>query len=92
MFTKVIHSISATSTAQVSSWNAVNKILQVININGTFTETQNVVGQISNTSIKLVSYDPLDVTLTREDYNNRVIEDEAGQITDFSESNPFGEI
>jgi hypothetical protein len=87
-----IRFISASATAQVSSWNAVNKILQVININGTFTETQNVIGQISNTSIKLVSYDPLDVTLTREDYNNRVIEDEAGQITDFSEFNPFGEI
>ena len=40
----------------------------------------------------LLAYDPLDVTLTREVYDNKVIQNEADQIIDFSETNPFGEI
>jgi hypothetical protein len=83
---------NANTIAVVSSWNAVDKILHVTNINGDFKLNTNIIGQTSQTSIKLVSFDPLDVTLTREVYDNKVIQTEADQIIDFSEQNPFGEI
>lgn len=83
---------NANVVAVVSDWDANNKILHVTNIAGEFVANANVIGQTSNTSIRLVSLDPLDVTLTREVYDNRIIQDEADQIIDFSEANPFGEI
>lgn len=83
---------NATTTAVVSSWDAVGKILHVTNIAGEFRLSANVVGNTSTTSIVLSSFDPLDVTLNREVYDNKVIQTEANQIIDFSEQNPFGEI
>lgn len=83
---------NANVVATVSEWDANNKLLHVTNIAGEFRTGANVIGQTSNTSIRLVSLDPLDVTLTREVYDNRIIQDEADQIVNFSEQNPFGEI
>jgi hypothetical protein len=80
----------ANASATVSSWDATNKTLYVTNINGTFVNNANVIGTISNTRIQLQSYDPLDVTLRREVYDNKEIQAEANQIIDFSEQNPFG--
>ena len=83
---------NATVVATVSSWDAANNILHVTNIAGEFVENANVIGHTSNADIKLVSYDPLDVTLAREVYDNKLIKTEADQIIDFSEQNPFGSI
>ena len=80
----------ANASATVSSWDAPNKILYVTNINGTFVANANVIGSISGTRIQLQEYDPLDVTLSREVYDNKEIQTEANQIIDFSEQNPFG--
>lgn len=82
----------ANASATVSSWDAPSKILYVTNINGTFVANANVIGTISNTRIQLKEYDPLDVTLRREVYDNKEIQTEANQIIDFSEQNPFGSI
>ena len=81
---------TANASATVSSWDASNKILHVTNIYGTFVANANVIGSISNTRIQLQTYDPLDVTLSREVYDNKEIQTEADQIIDFSEQNPFG--
>jgi hypothetical protein len=83
---------NANVVAVVSSWDSNNKVLHVTNIAGEFVPGLNIIGQTSNTSINLVSLDPLDVTLVREVYDNKVIQSEADQIIDFSEQNPFGEI
>jgi hypothetical protein len=83
---------NANTVAVVSSWDKNTKTLHVTNIAGEFKLNANVIGQTSNASIMLLAYDPLDVTLTREVYDNKVIQTEADQIIDFSETNPFGEI
>jgi hypothetical protein len=83
---------NANVVAVVSDWDSNNKILHVTNIAGEFKANANVIGLSSNTSILLSSLDPLDVSLTREVYDNRIIQNEADQIIDFSEANPFGEI
>jgi hypothetical protein len=83
---------NANVIATVSSWNANTNILYVTNIAGEFVANANVIGLSSNTNIRLVSYDPLDVTLAREVYDNKLIKTEAEQIIDFSEQNPFGSI
>ena len=69
-----------------------NKILHVSNVVGDFSLSANVIGNTSLTSITLSSFDPLDVTLLRENYDNKVVKTEATEIIDFSEQNPFGEI
>ena len=83
---------NATVVGTVSSWDATNNILHVTNIAGEFTANANVIGQTSATSIKLLSFDPLDVSLRREVYDNKTIRTEIDQIIDFSEQNPFGPI
>jgi hypothetical protein len=83
---------NATTVAVVADWDASNKILRVTNIAGEFKSNTNVIGLSSNSSILLSSLDPLDVSLAREVYDNRIIQNEADQIIDFSEQNPFGEI
>lgn len=83
---------NASTVAYVSSWDAPTKTLTVTNISGEFSLSSNVFGQSSGTSIRPVSYDPLEDVLDREVYDNKVIQTEADGIIDFSEQNPFGEI
>jgi Virus neck protein len=83
---------NATTVAVASSWYATNNTLYVTNIAGEFTPNANVIGVTSGTSISLNGYDDLNVTLDREVYDNKIIQTEANQVTDFSEMNPFGEI
>ena len=82
----------ATASAVVSNWDTTSNILSVTNIFGVFEEGHFVKGNTSGTSIVLSAYDPLNVPLVREVYDNPVVKNEALQITDFSEQNPFGEI
>lgn len=82
----------ATAQGIVSNWNAPDSILSITNIIGKFVEGHYVKGNTSGTQITLSAYDPLDVPLTREVYDNNTVKGEAFQITDFSEQNPFGEI
>lgn len=83
---------NATTIAIVSSWNVPSNTLSVTNIVGEFAISSNVIGQTTNTSTRLVSFDPLEDVLDREVYDNRIIQDEVDDIIDFSEQNPFGEI
>lgn len=83
---------NAATIAIVSSWNVPTKILSVTNITGEFSANANVIGQTTGTSIRLVSYNPIEDVLDREVYDNMVIQTEADGIIDFSEQNPFGDI
>jgi len=83
----VTGSISGT-TALVKSWDAPTGELNIYKINGNFVNGDVITGSGSSATYKLRTYstDNL-VDLYAE---NGVIESEADQILDFSESNPFG--
>lgn len=83
----VVGSISSI-TARVKSWNSLTKILEVSNATGIFSSGEVIVGKDSGASYSIRSKE-----LNNPDDNykqNNIIEQEAKNILDFSESNPFG--
>ena len=84
---KVTGSISGT-TAIVKSWDIVNNILKVSRISGKFVVGENIVGTASSASRQLMSLQEFNTTDSYSE--NFDIENEADQIIDFSEKNPFG--
>lgn len=83
--------------ARVKSWNSVSKVLEVSNITGKFKSGENIVGAESGATYAVASIntnnlaDPLNKSNTKDKYaQNDIIEEEADDILDFSERNPFG--
>ena len=76
--------------AEVKSWNSSSRELQVINRTGTFTTAETITGLTSGAKWSPESYDTLNNTNSSYD-QNRVIEDSADEIIDWTEGNPFGE-
>jgi hypothetical protein len=75
--------------AKVKSWNSKTKVLQVSNLTGDFVLGENIVGSSSSASHYLRSMNP--IFPTKDGYSaNDEIEQEADNIIDFSENNPFG--
>jgi len=90
VFNEVVVGSSSSTTARVKSWNSVTRILQVSQISGSFVVGENIVGTSSSASHYL-SYIDNYLKSTDDGYSsNNEIEDEADQIIDFSEVNPFG--
>jgi hypothetical protein len=83
---------NATVVGTVSNWDATNRILSVTNIAGEFANNSLVIGATSNAQYTITSFDPLSVELNNEKYDNLYIQQQANSITDFSETNPFGNI
>ena len=83
---------NATVVAIVQSWNANSNTLIVTNIAGEFSDNAIIIGAESNARYTLVSYDPLRDSTRNETYDNMYIEDQANNIIDFTEINPFGKI
>lgn len=83
---------NATAVGTVSEWVANTKILSITNVMGEFTANTLVIGASSNARYTISRYDPLDVELNNEKYDNLYIEQQANSIIDFSETNPFGDI
>jgi hypothetical protein len=83
---------NAVTVATVSNWTPNANTLAVTNIAGEFLEIYPIIGQTSNANFALSTFNPLDVTLNNEKYDNFLINQEANTIIDFSESNPFGSI
>jgi hypothetical protein len=76
------------ATAIVKTWNAITGNLSITNITGIFKVGEIVTGSESNASYQVRSND---VYNTINQYpENKQIEEEALNIIDFSESNPFG--
>ena len=50
----------------------------------------NIIGVSSGAQYTLTTYDPLDINVKNEQYDNKYIQTNADAIIDFSESNPFG--
>jgi len=77
-------------TAKVTKWNPTTRTLTVITRTGTFVEEEILTGSESDAEWEVESFN------TQEDPNtdydqNKYIQDEADDILDFTEKNPFGE-
>lgn len=88
IFNEVVTGSRSGVTARVKSWNSVNYVLQVSNVTGSFIPGENIVGTSSSASHYLKS---VETFVPRDGYSaNDEIEEEADEIIDFSEINPFG--
>ena len=77
-------------TGEVKSWDSVNRILQVINRTGTFATGENITGDTSGAVWTVATYSTIENTNSEYD-QNAYIEDEADELIDWGERNPFGE-
>lgn len=83
----VTGSISGT-TAKVKDWNAITGELKVYEIDGSFVNGDVITGAASSAFYKLRT---ITTDNTLDPFSeNAIIEQEADQIIDFSERNPFG--
>lgn len=80
---------NATARAYVSEWNEVTRTLRLRNIYGSFSSNTNVIGTSSGATWSLQIGNTQDDASTTFDDNFR-IEQEADDILDWSELNPFG--
>lgn len=82
----------ATATAKgiVSNWNISTRILKLRNVKGEFAANSKITGSQSFADWTLDFVDTMEDSTTTFDDNVR-IEQEADNILDFTEANPFGE-
>lgn len=83
---------TTTATCQTFTRDTFNNTLMVSNIKGVFTNGQVIIGAESNTRYLLTTYDPMLDNSYNEEYDNKLINQNADSIIDFSETNPFGNI
>jgi len=88
IFNELVTGSQSGTTAVVKSWNLTTNILQVSNITGDFIAGENIVGSESNASYYLRSVEAFPVNDGFA--SNDEIENEADNIIDFTEKNPFG--
>lgn len=88
IFNEIVVGSASSTTARVKSWSSVTNILEVSNVTGEFEVGENIVGSASSSShkLRLINVYPPDNGYS----SNKEIENEADQIIDFSERNPFG--
>jgi len=90
IFNEIVTGSQSGVTARVKSWNSVTKVLQVSNLTGDFVVGENIVGSASSASHYLRTIDNLP-SISKDGFAaNDEIEEEALEIIDFDESNPFG--
>jgi hypothetical protein len=77
--------------AEVKSWDSTTRALEVINRTGTFTTAEVITGLTSGARWSPETFDTLNNTSAASYDQNREIEDEADDIIDWTEGNPFGE-
>lgn len=82
----------ATMTANVSNWFGANTELYLIDIKGEISNNQSITGVTSNTVYMVTLVDTLADHVYYDSFDNRLIQDEANAIIDFSETNPFGHV
>jgi hypothetical protein len=81
---------SSTASAYVSDFNLPLLELRLRNIRGEFANGANVIGASSGAVFRITDFDLIDNSAANTD-DNRLIENTAPGILDFTESNPFGE-
>ena len=94
IFNEIVRGVSTGTTAYVNDWDYDTRILQVKTLSGSFIRGESVVGMGttsggSNANYKIRSINTQD---EYDDYADNIpIENEADEILDFSERNPFGD-
>ena len=84
---------AATVKGEVKSWNASDKVLGLMNMTGNFSGTVNIVGDDSDASYSITSFDSqVNAANTASEADNAEIEAAADAIIDFTEGNPFGSL
>jgi hypothetical protein len=84
---------SGANSGTVTYWNKAEGTLKVTDLLGTFSNNTTIIGVNSAASyVTTASPDTLFDPQEREMYDNRIIQTEADNYLDFSESNPFGDI
>ena len=83
---------NATAVALVQTWIPSSNTLSVTNIAGEFLDDNIIIGETSNARYSLVTFDPLESPAIKEVYDNQYIANNAGNIVDMTEINPFGPI
>mgnify|MGYP003314638582 FL=1 len=76
--------------AEVKSWDSSTRSLSVINRTGTFTTAEVITGLTSGAKWSPETFDTLNNVNSSYD-QNREIENDADNIVDWTEGNPFGE-
>jgi Virus neck protein len=83
---------NSSTSGTVKSWTPSSNTLSITNIKGTFVDGNTIIGVTSNAQHSLISYDPLEVNIHNESYDNKILQTSANSIVDLSETNPFGSI
>lgn len=83
---------SATAKGYIVSWSKPDLSLVLRNIMGSFAVGTAIVGNKSGASWSLASFDSMENANTIDIDDNILIEQEADNILDFTETNPFGEL
>lgn len=81
---------SSLISARVKGWNPDTRILEVINMKGSFIVGDPLIGVDSQTAVNVVIKDEMEDLVHYDDSDNRVIQTEADAFVDLSEINPFG--
>ena len=66
--------------------------MTISNIAGEFANGQVVIGASSNAQFMIGEYNPLKDNVRDDSYDNFVIQNQANNIIDLTEINPFGQI
>lgn len=82
---------TSNTTAKVLSWNSIDNVLKITDIVGTFSVSQNVIGQTSGAEYTISTTPNTQVFVDDSTADNVTIETETDGIIDFSETNPFSE-
>ena len=93
-FNEVVRGVSTGTSAYVNDWDYDTRVLQVKIVNGNFTPGENIVGMGTSFGGSNASYKVYSINKQNEideDADNIPIENEADEILDFSERNPFGD-
>ena len=84
---------AATVKGEVASWNATDKVLNLMNMTGNFSGIVNIIGDDSSASYSISSFDAqASAANTAATSTNVEIEAAADAIIDFTEGNPFGSL
>jgi len=86
-FNEIVTGQNTNTKAYVKDWNSQTRVLKVSIIDGSFAEGEIITGANANYKLYSVERDDLYDAFA----SNLEIEDEADNILDFSEKNPFGE-
>lgn len=92
-FNEIVTGSKTGTTARVKEWDAITRTLKIAVIDGSFALGENIVGMGttsggSNAQYKLRTIDTYDLY---DDYSENIpIQNEANDILDFSQKNPFG--